>query len=108
MSSSRQAQLSVVFGAVATLAIPVACGVAAVSASIELLGAVEAAVAVAVVAGLFALGAYRRARAEIEQSVWRSGEATVRAARILALTGLYVGITGALALGFYGLLNLRS
>ena len=95
-------------GAVAVLAIPVACALAALSARIELLGAVEASVAVAFVAGAFAVGAYRRARAGVEQSVWRVGETTVRVARILALAGLYFGITGALALGFYGLLSLRS
>jgi hypothetical protein len=32
----------------------------------------------------------------------------VRTARFLAFAGLYVAVTAALALGFYGLLHLRS
>jgi hypothetical protein len=40
--------------------------------------------------------------------VRRTGASAVRAARFLAYTGLYLAVTGALALGFYGVLHLRS
>jgi hypothetical protein len=40
--------------------------------------------------------------------VRRLSERPVRVARFLALTGLYLGVTGALALGFYGLLHVTA
>ncbi len=41
-------------------------------------------------------------------SVRRAAERSVRVARFLALTGLYVAVTGGLALGFYGLLHVTA
>jgi hypothetical protein len=108
MSGSRGGPLAVALGAVAVAAVPAACALAAFSARVPLLRAVEASVAVAVAAGLASVAAYRRARAAVERSVRRRGERTVRVARLLALAGLYLGVTGALALAFYGLLRLRS
>jgi hypothetical protein len=49
----------------------------------------------------------RRARRQIERSIGRiGGEATARVGRLLGGISLFVGLTAALALGFYGLLNL--
>jgi hypothetical protein len=108
MSSSREARLSIVLGALAVLAIPLGGAASAFTKSVQLLPAVYVAVPVAVVAGLGAVAAYRRARAGLARSVRRTGEGQVRVARILALTGLYLAVTGALALGFYGLLHLTA
>ena len=38
----------------------------------------------------------------------RAGAGIVRTARFLAFAGLYLAITGGLALAFYGVLHLRS
>ena len=108
MSSSSEARLAVWLGAIAVAAIPVAGAVSAYTAQVRLLTALYVAVPVAVVCGLLAVGAYRRARADLERSVRRPGEGIVRLARVLAFAGLYLGITGALALGFYGVLHLTS
>jgi hypothetical protein len=108
MSSNSEARLGVVLGAVAVLAIPVGAALAAYTTAVQLLDAVYVAVPVAFLAGLAAVAAYRRARAELQRSVRRAGVGPVRAARWLALSGLYLGVTGALALGFYGLLHMTS
>jgi len=108
MSGSREARLAVALGAVAVLAIPVAGIAAAFTKSVQLLPAVYVAVPLAFAAGLAAVAAYRRARSELERSVRRVAERPIRAARLLALAGLYLAVTGALALGFYGLLHLTS
>jgi len=108
MSGSREARLAAALGAVAVFAIPVAVAAAAFTTKIQLLPAVYIAVPAAFVVGLAALGLYRRARAQLEQSVRRLSERSVQVARFLALTGLYLSVTGALALGFYGLLHVTA
>jgi hypothetical protein len=92
----------------AILAIPVGGAAAAFTARVQLLPAVYVAVPVAFVLGLAAVSAYRRGRAQLDRSVRRAAERPVRVARFLALAGLYVAVTGALALAFYGLLHLRA
>jgi hypothetical protein len=109
MSSSRfPASIGALFGLIAVLAIPAAAVLAAFTSRATLLHAVYVAVPVAAAASLVAVAACRRARARLERSVRRSGAGIVRASRILAFAGLYLAVTGALALGFYGLLRLRS
>ena len=108
MSSNREIRLAIALGVVAVLAIPLAGLAAAFTTAVKLLPAVYVAVPVAFVAGLAAIAAYRRARSQVERSVRRVGERPVRAARFLALAGLYLAVTGGLALGFYGLLQLTS
>jgi hypothetical protein len=109
MSSSRPAAFfAALLGLVAVLAIPAAALAAAYTDRVTLLEAVYVAVPVAFVAALCALAAYRRARARLDRSVRRVGSGAVRTARFLAFTGLYLAVTGGLALGFYGMLHLRS
>src|SRR5438045_1125115 len=109
MSSSRPAAgAATVFGALAVLAIPAAGLVSVSTTRVTLLRAVYVAVPVAFVAALIAIAAYRRARAKLERSVRRAGSRLVRLARLLAYAGLYVAVTGGLALAFYGVLHLRS
>jgi hypothetical protein len=108
MSSSRTASVGAVFGIVAVAAIPAAGAAAAFTDRVTLLRAEYVAVPVAFVAGLISFAAYRRARARMERTVRRAGAGFVRTARFLAFAGLYLALTGGLALGFYGLLHLRS
>jgi len=108
MSGSRDTRLALALGALAVLAIPLAGLCAAFTTRVQLLPAVYVAVPVACLAGLGAVAAYRRARAKLERSVRRVGERPVQVARVLALAGLYLAVTGALALGFYGLLHLTA
>jgi hypothetical protein len=96
------------FGLVALFAIPAAGAAAAFTSRVTLLRGVYIAVPVACGAGLIAVAAYRRSRARLDRSVRTRGAGVVRLARWLAFAGLYVAVTGALALGFYGLLHLRS
>ena len=103
MSGSSESRLAVVLGAFAVLAIPLAAACAAFTTRVHLLGAVYVAVPLAFLAGLGAVAAYRRARAELNRSVRQVGAGRVRVGRWLALAGLYLAVTGALALGFYGL-----
>ena len=111
MSGSRAAApagVSVVLGALAVLAIPAAAVAAAFTERVTLLRAVYVAVPAAGVLALAAFASYRRARARLERSVRRAGAGIVRTARFLAFAGLYLAITGGLALAFYGVLHLRS
>ena len=54
--------------------------------------------------GLLALFASRRARLASTRSIRPGDAGPVRAGRIAAWAGLYVGVTAALALGVYGVL----
>ena len=58
------------------------------------------------VLGAVALVLARRARIRMERTLSRPGERTTRVGRWLGLLGLCLGLTAALALGFFGLLLL--
>jgi hypothetical protein len=98
----------VLLGVLAVAAIPIAVGAAWVSPAIALLRSLEIGVPAAFVLGLVAVSVARRARYRVERTVARPGAGVVRAARFLAWTGLYFAATGAIALGFYGLLVARG
>jgi|SRR4051794_10297413 hypothetical protein len=106
--SSRRAAAAIVLGSLAVAAIPVGVAAAWRLEDVDLLQAVEIAVAVAIVLGLLAVSVGRRARYRVDRSVSRRGEGVVRVARAVAWLGLYLGISGAVALGFYGLLVIRG
>jgi hypothetical protein len=60
-----------------------------------------------VLLGFFAIVLARRARERVQITLGRAGgERAARAGRLLGLLGLLVGVTAAIALGFYGLLTL--
>jgi hypothetical protein len=108
MSGSRPAGVSLLLGLVAILAIPAAGAVSAYTSRWTLLQCVYVAVPVAFGAGLASVSAYRRARARLERSVLRQREGLVRVSRFAGFAGLYLAVTGGLALGFYGLLHLTA
>jgi len=107
-TAKRPATAGLILGILALAAIPVAAGVAAQWPGIEILQAEIVAVPTAFVLGLIAVSFSRRARARVERSVRRAGEGLVRAARLVAWSGVYVAVTGALALAFYGVLRASS
>ena len=103
-SSSRGAGVAVFFGALAWLAIPVAVILSRYTSWVRLLESLYVAVPVSCGCGLIAVVGLRRARFAAARSV-RDESGPGRIARFLAWGGLYVGITGALALAVYGLLR---
>jgi hypothetical protein len=57
--------------------------------------------------GAAAIMLARRALRNVERSIGRiGGEGTARVGRLLGVISLFAGLTAALALGFYALLNL--
>jgi hypothetical protein len=64
-------------------------------------------IAIALALGWFAIILARRARERIELTLGRAGGAnTARAGRLLGIVGVLLGLTAALAVGFWGLLTL--
>jgi len=108
MSSARQAWASVVLGALALAAIPVATLLARRVVSVDLVRALAVAVAAAFVLGLAGISTSRRARFCVERSLSRRWERTARVGRLLVLAGLYVALVAALSLGFYELVQAFS
>jgi protein-S-isoprenylcysteine O-methyltransferase Ste14 len=102
MSSSRSARAAFFFGVLATLAIPAGVVAAQYLNGVALLRALYFAVPAACVLALVAVVCARRARFSAARSV-RGGSA--RTARVVAWTGMYAGVTGALALAVYGALR---
>ncbi len=109
MSDSRPAAVAaLVLGLLSLAAIPVAALVSALVSGVHLLNAELVAVPVGFFLGLMAVAVSRRARMRLERSVRRTGARLVRTARLVAWSGVYVAITGGLALAFYGVLRASS
>jgi hypothetical protein len=96
-----------VLGLAALAAWPAAVGVARYSKRIGLVEALIGALPAGLLLGLLALLLARRARWRIQRTIGRvGGVRTARFGRFVGLTGICAGITGGLALGFFGLLQL--
>ena len=93
------------FGLLALAAIPVAVVVSSDARRCRAAAGAEIAVPLAFVLGLIAVALARRARRRFERSVRRSGARLARTARLVAWAGVYVAVTGGLALAFYGILR---
>jgi hypothetical protein len=106
--AGRPAGVALVLGLLALAAIPAAGVVSAYRPDVEILEALIVAVPVGLVLGLLAVSMSRRARYRLERSVRRAGDGLVRASRLVAWTGVYVAVTGGLALAFYGVLRAYS
>ena len=108
-SSNAAASLSVALGALAVAAVPAAVAASRYLPSVSLLQGLYVGVPAAVVLGLLAVGAGRKARRALALTLGRCGGAgAARTGRILAFLGLYVGAMGAIALGSYTVLRLYS
>jgi len=106
MTSSRRAARAAIFlGALAVAAIPVGVAAAQFTRGLRLLETLYVVVPIAFVLGVLAVGSSRRARFALDRSVRSERRGAVRAARVVAWLGVYAGVTGALALGVYGLLR---
>jgi hypothetical protein len=105
MFASRAALLA---GALGLAAIPAGVLASWQLGAVGLLRAVEVAVPVGLALGLVAVSLARRSRYRVARSVKREGERVVRVAGLLAWSSVYVGMIGAIALGFYGLLVVRG
>ncbi len=94
-------------GLVAIAAWPAALGVYRSSDRISLIQALVGAVPVGLLFGIGAILLARRARTRIQRTVGRSGGWRAAATgRALGVLGVCAAITGALALGFFELLEL--
>lgn len=92
-------------GTLAILAVPAGIAASRVRGEVSLVEGIVVAVPVGFVLSLMAISAARRARFNVDRSVFRPRARTVRAGRLIAWTGMYVVATAALALAFYGLLR---
>jgi hypothetical protein len=99
---NRSARVAVLFGLLALAAIPAGVLAAQFLAGVPLLRALYVSVGIAVVCGISSWVAARRARLARARSVTPS---TSRWPTLIAWAALYIGITGALALGVYGALR---
>lgn len=103
------AWLSVVLGLLAAAAIPAGIGASRYVPRLHLLDSVVGSVPAALVLGLLAILAARRARLALTLTLGRCGGArAARTGRALAFIGLYLACTGGIALGFYALLDAYS
>ena len=98
---------SVVLGLLATAAIPAAVAYADRSPRVELIWA-GAAVPVAALLGLVALGAARAGRRRSQLTLRRSGAGIAVLGRFLGLLGLLLAGTGTISLVVYGILTWRA
>ena len=98
-----RARLSVVFGLLSLAAIPVALYSTRLK-NVNLPQAVAGEAIAGSLLGLIAVLLSRRARARARWSLAHVGERTAVWGRWLGWLGLCLGLTAALALGFYGLL----
>lgn len=98
---------SVITGIAALVILPVAVGLASYSERVDLVYACGAGVVAGALTALTAIALARRANERIQRTIGRSGgEGALRTGRILGILGIWVALTGALALGFFGLLEL--
>ena len=98
---------SVLLGLLATAAIPAAVVYADRSPSVELIWA-GAAVPVAALLGLAAMGAARAGRRRAQLTLRRSGARTAVLGRFLGLFGLLFAGTGTISLIVYAILSWRG
>ena len=103
-SSNPAATAALAAGLLAVAALPAAIALAQLSARFKLTQAAVGA-PVAALLGLAALLFARRARRRTERTLGRVGGAgAARVARVLGVLGLCLAASGAIAIGFYGLL----
>ena len=101
------AGLSLAAGIASLAAWPVALALARYSKRVDLVYASVGAVGVGAALGIVAILLARRAVTRIQRTLGRSGGAgRASAGRAVGILGVCVAITGALALGFFGLLEL--
>jgi hypothetical protein len=103
-SSNHRASIALLLGLAAVVAVPAAVVVSRQTLGVRLLDAVWA-IPVAAICGVAALLFVRGARGRIRFTLERAGgRGRIRLGRFLAVTGLCVATSAAIAVGFYELL----
>jgi len=104
--ANPRATWSVVCGLASLAAVPAGVVLARETRAVTLVNS-SGSIVVAVLLGFSAILLARRARERLQITLGRaSGAGAARLGRVLGILGLLVGLTAALALGFYGLLTL--
>ena len=104
-TQNKSAGAAVLVGLLAILAVPAGVAASRVLEEVRLVEGIEIAVGVGFVLALLAIVLARRARLNLERRVFPTGGRTVRTGRFLAWTAMYIVVTAALALAFYGALR---
>jgi hypothetical protein len=94
----------VVLGALSALAVPAGIAATQFSDRVDLLESLYVSVSAALVLAIASIALRRSARKAIRRSV-RPNESGLRPAKWLGWLGLYLGLMGALSIGFYELLR---
>jgi predicted PurR-regulated permease PerM len=93
-------------GLLSVLAVPAGVALSWYSEQVTLIEAMGSA-GLALVLGFYAVLLGRRARERVQQTIGRAGgDTTARIGKLLGSVGICIGLTAALAVGFYGLLAL--
>ena len=104
-AGNPRAAWSVVLGLAAVFAIPAGIALQYYSTTVTLVESTSSA-GLAIIFGLAAILLARRGRETYARTIGRSGGARLaRAGRLLGALGLCMGLSTALAVGFYGLLT---
>jgi hypothetical protein len=102
-----RAAASVAVAVLAILAVPVGVVLASRSSRVTLINSTYGSIPIGLLLGFSAFLLARRGR---EHAIWTfgrsGGETAARVGRILAVLGVCMALTAALAIGFYGLLTL--
>jgi hypothetical protein len=108
MSSSSGGVAAIVVGTLAIAAVPAGVAAAWRLEGVSLIEATKVTVPAGFVLGLIGITIARRARFRVDRSVGRKGARLVRVGRALSWIGVYLAVAGAVALGFYALLEVRG
>ena len=100
-ASKGSARAAASAGAVAVAAIPAGILASRWVTGVNLLQSLYYSVPFSIVVSLLALLGSRRARLEARRTVFQERVGPIRAARRLAWLGVYLGVTGALAVAVY-------
>jgi hypothetical protein len=100
---NNRARFSILFGLLSLAAVPAALYATRLK-NVDVPQAVGGEAVAGTLLGLIALVLARGARVRVERTLGRVGESTARVGKWLGLLGLCLGLTAALALGFFGLL----
>jgi hypothetical protein len=104
-TSNKSAVAAVLLGTLAILAVPAGIAASRVLEEVRLVEGLEIAIVVGFLLSLLAIALARRARFHFERRVFPTGGRMVRTGRFLAWTAMYIAVTAALALAFYGALR---
>jgi hypothetical protein len=101
-----RAAAAVLVGLLSLASIPVGIGLSRFGHRVTLLQGMYGGVPAGFVLGLYSILLARRGRETIQRTLGRAGgHAAARAGKLLGVAGVCAALTGAMALGFYGLLT---